>query len=426
MAFDGVIYFSNYTDSRVYRVKEGEQPEAVVPGTFPTTVRHTSLQRLPIDNKNHRFACLAVHPKHPHLLVAILENHTKPKPSDVTNILCVIDTNRKTVTHLVSGADFYACPCFTPDGTHIAWQQWHHPDMPWEGSEICVADVTASETDLSVSNTKVIAGKRTEISAAYPRWATDDLLFFLSDVSDYYNPWKYSIASGAASAVLTTPAPEDFAQPQWSLGFSFGTPLDAEGKTALYSALRGGRSVLYIVSTASGALEELACPYVALSSVQRVTHDTVVFRGARNEAGPQTAICNIEDYALPQFTVIGPQKDEDEYEDLQPYVAMPQPMTLTAQETGEPVHVLYYPPTNPNYTAPEGEKPPAVFYAHGGPTSVVLQGLSWSRTWYTSRGYAWCVTPVPIDTSLSGAYPFHIDRIAVNYGGSSGYGRKYM
>lgn len=29
---NGIIYFSHYTDGRIYRVKEGAEPEAVTPG----------------------------------------------------------------------------------------------------------------------------------------------------------------------------------------------------------------------------------------------------------------------------------------------------------------------------------------------------------------------------------------------------------
>lgn len=173
---------------------------------------------------------------------------------------------------------------------------------------------------------------------------------------------------------------------------------------ALYAALRGGKSVLYVVNVREGTLEELASPYAAISSVQRVTRDAVVFRGVRDDEGARAVLCSLKDAATPTFTLLGAGAG-DEFAALKPYVAMPQPMTLAVPGTGEPVHVLFYPPTNPDYIAPDGEKPPAVFYAHGGPTSIVQQGLSWQRTFYTSRGFAW---------------------VGVNYGGSSGYGRKYM
>ncbi|KAI0752561.1 alpha/beta-hydrolase [Daedaleopsis nitida] len=387
IAYDGIVYFSNFKDGRVYRLKQGEEPEPVTP-----------------ENKNFRYAKFAVHPKQPHLLVSVFEDHTKSQPADIVNNLCVINTKEKTVSTLVSGADFYATPTFTPDGTHIAWQQWFHPDMPWEGSEIAVAEAHADENSLTVTNTKVVAGKRIEISAGYPAWASNDLLLFVSDVSGYWNPWTYSIATGTASAVFPKPMDEDFAEPFWRLGWNQGVPLDQEGRMALFTALKEGRNVLYLVSLQGGALEELESPYVNISSVQRVTHDAVVFLGEKNDEAERIVLCNVKEYAKPKFTVVGAKTDADELPFTRAYISVPKAIALKDPETGGPVHVLVYPPTNPEYAAPEGEKPPAVFSAHGGPTSRATQGLSLTRQYYTTRGWAW---------------------IEVNYGGSSGYGRKY-
>ncbi|RPD61836.1 alpha/beta-hydrolase [Lentinus tigrinus ALCF2SS1-6] len=387
-AYEGVVYFSNVADGRVYKLEQGEQPEAVTP-----------------ENKNYRYANISVHPQQNHLLVAILEDHTKPDPADVVNTLCVINTKDKTVSPLVSGADFYAKPCFTPDGTHIAWIQWFHPDMPWEGAEVCVADVQADGSSLTLANTKVVAGKRIEVSVGYPAWASNDLLLFASDESGYYNPWKYSLSAGKASPVLQQPREEDYSEPMWILSYNYGVPLDQDGKMALFSALKEGRNVLYLVSLQGGTVEELESPYVSISSVQRVTHDAVVFLGEKNDDGARTVLCNIKEYAKPKFTALGPQAASNDLPFPRWYIPEPQSIALEVPGTGEPVHVLYYPPTNPEYAAPAGEQPPAIFSIHGGPTSRAKQGLDLRRQFFTSRGWAW---------------------VDVNYGGSSGYGRKYI
>ena len=349
-----------------------------------------------------------MHPTHTHILVAVFEDHTKPQPADVVNTLCVINTKEKTVSTLVSGADFYAKPCFTPDGAHIAWQQWFHPDMPWEGSEIAVADVQTDGNSLTIANSRTVAGKRIEVSAGFPAWASNDLLLFVSDVSGYWNPWTYSVSAGKAAPVLAKPVEEDFAEPMWMLGFSFGVPLDREGKMALYTALRQGRNVLYLVSLQGGTLEELDSPYVSVSSVQRVTHDAVVFRGEKNDEAARTVLCNIKDYAKPKFTPLGAKTEGDELPFSRTFISTPRAIALKDPETGGPVHVLFYPPTNPEYAAPEGEKPPAVFSAHGGPTSRTAQGLNLTRQFYTSRGWAWYVramqsSPFLLNCSVPGS-----------------------
>ncbi|KAI0634553.1 alpha/beta-hydrolase [Trametes polyzona] len=388
IAYDGVIYFSNFKDSRVYRIKAAGQPEAVTP-----------------ENPNHRYAKFAVNPTQPHLLVSVREDHTNPEPSAVVNILCVIDTEEKTVTPLISGADFYASPCFTPDGKHLAWQQWYHPDMPWEGAEVHVAEVKADAKSLTLTDDTLVAGKRLKISAGYPVWASNDVLLFVSDESGYYNPWTYSISSGKASPVLPTPLAEDFAEPMWRLDYSFGVPLDLEGKAALFTALREGRSVLYLVSLAGGTLEELECPYVNIASLQRVTHDAAVFRGQKYDEAERIVLCNIKDYAKPKFAPVNAKAATDDLPFPREYISVPRSITLKVPETGAPVHVLFYAPKNPEYVAPEGEKPPAVIHAHGGPTGRATAALQLKIQYYTSRGFAW---------------------VDVNYGGSNGYGRQYI
>jgi dipeptidyl aminopeptidase/acylaminoacyl peptidase len=71
---------------------------------------------------------------------------------------------------------------------------------------------------------------------------------------------------------------------------------------------------------------------------------------------------------------------------------------------GRDVHAFVYPPSNPDFVAPEGELPPYVAFVHGGPTSRVSPTVNLTIGYLTSRG---------------------IGVVDVNYGGSTGYGRAY-
>ena len=42
------------------------------------------------------------------------------------------------------GADFYMQPAWHPDGTHLAWIEWDHPNMPWDGTRLMLARLSGS------------------------------------------------------------------------------------------------------------------------------------------------------------------------------------------------------------------------------------------------------------------------------------------
>lgn len=380
-----------------------------------------------------RYSDFAIHPKYPYLLVCICEDHTHPEPSAVKTSLVTVNTISfsaglsDVVSLLLQGADFYAAPTFSPQGDRLAWQQWCHPDMPWNGSEVHVASVSVESGKIALKEQQHVAGRWKEICAAFPAWVGENTLLFTCDPSGWHNPWKYDVRSRLAVPVLPHVVTEDFAMPQWALGMSFGAlvgPLGTTstsdhvhvegsidwGQVALYSALRAGRAVLYLLNLHSGMLEELECPYVTIEYVRRVSADAVVFLGAKTDAPREVVLCTPKEFSKPK---IGPQDPiKDAWEALKEYFkpkytvigshdsskdawkalfSKPEPLTLTIPETGEPLHVVFYPPTNPDYTGPEGEKPPCVVGVHGGPTGMADQAVDLTVQYFTSRGWAWCV-----------------------------------
>jgi Tol biopolymer transport system component len=50
-----------------------------------------------------------------------------------------LSTGQSTV--LVKGKDFYSSPRINPDGSKLAWVMWDHPAMPWDDTELWVADI---------------------------------------------------------------------------------------------------------------------------------------------------------------------------------------------------------------------------------------------------------------------------------------------
>ncbi|CCM05277.1 uncharacterized protein FIBRA_07489 [Fibroporia radiculosa] len=388
IAYGGTLYFSNFVDNRVYAVREGGTPVAVTP-----------------ENPKWRYANFAVHPKQTHLLVSILEDHTIDTSQAVVNTLCLINTKTTSLKKdLVSGADFYAAPVFNPSGTKIAWQEWYHPDMPFEGALIYIADVSIVDGDIVLSNTIYVAGGKLKISVTHPSWISDTKLVYTSDESNgFQNPFTYSTETGFAAAALSKPISQDFAEPAWQLGVQPYT-LQGGGSYGVFTAFQDGRNILYMLDLTKPSDPVLIAdfPYTVAQHLRQTGPQTFVFTASMSTAPGGVLHCTLAAPSFtPTYTVL--KASAGSVSLYNPYISAPEPMTL--DRGGEPLYVVYYPPKNPDFTSLPDEKPPCIVQVHGGPTGMETQVLNWQKMFFTSRGFAW---------------------LDVNYGGSSGYGRKYI
>ncbi len=341
--------------------------------------------------KPFRYADFDLHPIHHHFLVAILEDHTKDDPTAVVNSLVIINMKTQSLATIASGADFYAAPRFSPDGTRIAFQQWNHPDMPWQQSKIHICTFDTDGNKITCNNEKELAWAEREVSVGYPRWLDSDTLVFLTDVSGYLNPWAYTVSSKSADPLLATPIPQDFALPAFTLGGSPYTVLDVEKKTLLFSALKNGRSTLYLFEWTNKSLIPINNPFVFISSIRAIDNKTLVFE-ARSTRTPSAIVkLTILDSSTSQleaaYETLKSSTDSLPFPDS--IISQPEPLTLGTE--AEPVYATLYPPTNFAYdgSSDPAEKPPCIVNAHGGPTGIAIQGLDWSKQYFTSRGWVW-------------------------------------
>ena len=124
-------------------------------------------------------------------LLAVREDHRQGDAEPPAAIVAVprrrSEGERPGVV-LVSGADFYSDPIVSPDGGTLAWLQWNHPNMPWDGTELWTAPFKADGT---LGPRRKIAGGADE-SVFQPEWSPDGVLYFVSDRTGWWNLYRLS------------------------------------------------------------------------------------------------------------------------------------------------------------------------------------------------------------------------------------------
>lgn len=114
-----------------------------------------------------------------------------------------------------AGPDFVLDPVLSPDGRRIAWLQWDHPNMSWDGTRLWVASVDEVG---DLHDARAVAGGDDE-SIEQPRWLAEDRLVFLSDRSGWSNLYALdlAVADGVppGEPVALAPDERDFGQPRW-------------------------------------------------------------------------------------------------------------------------------------------------------------------------------------------------------------------
>jgi len=368
LVHDGVVYFANFADQRLYRQERGAAPQPITPAA---ALRYADAV---MDAPRGRLIC-------------VREDHTAADREAINALVGVRaggDEGGGQV--LVSGADFYASPRLSPDGRRLAWLAWNHPNMPWDGCELWVADV---QPDGALAGATLVAGGPAE-SIFQPEWSADGTLHFVSDRTGWWNLYRWR--DGRVEPLCEMAA--EFGLPQWVFGMSTYAFIAADRIACAYT--QGGVWHLALLDTTTKAFTPLDLPYTEIGGV-RGGNGCAVFTAASPTAA--AAIVRL-DLSTGQIEVL--RRSSQVTVDAG-YLSVPQPIEFPT-EGGLTAHALYYPPTNRDYRAPEGERPPLLVLSHGGPTGATSSALSLGLQFWTSRGFA---------------------VVDVNYGGSTGYGRAY-
>ncbi|MBI2187668.1 MAG: S9 family peptidase [Acidobacteria bacterium] len=393
---DGVVYAVNFADQRVYRVG--------APGVVePLTPAGASAQSAPEDAVNQPgasrgaaggapgwfYADFDIDRRRRHL-VCVREDHTQEGREPVNTIVSIaLDGDPLSPAQvLASGCDFYSSPRLGPDGSTLAWLSWRHPLMPWDGTELWVAD--RDDAGALVHARKVAGGDRESI--CQPGWSPDGTLYFVSDRDGW---WKlYRSDRSIEPVIVNAPPDAEFGRPEWILGTA--TWRFAEPSRLVVSYTQRGRWRLGLVELPSGRLSELA-PDVQPDEWLATTPQHVVLV-AGFDASPD-AVVRVD-------LVTGAVETIREASTLRldpGDVSIAEPIEFPT-DGDRTAHAFYYAPRNKDYAPPPGQAPPLIVISHGGPTSAAHPTFDLHVQFWTGRGFA---------------------VVDVNYGGSSGYGRAY-
>ncbi len=380
----GSLAYVDQADQRIYRLDAGHEPVALTPRPpAGTEWRHGDLAAAG------------------GWVLAVREVHAD---GTVRRAIVAVDLDGDGdgVTVLVEGRDFFAAPRGRPvvvgDPTvgTVAWMAWDHPDMSWDASELWVGQLAAGPDGRPVmTGSRRVAGGRATVtgdddeSVGQPTWLSDGRLLFVSDAGGWWQPW--CSAPRAMARRLVDDAAE-YHGPDWQLGQATLVEL-ADGRIAVRRR-RDGLDQIGTITAAGGPFEPVAQPCVAVDAV--VGHrGRAAWLGATPTAAP-TVWWDGPTGPSPCVDAGPALLDPDDVSAAEPF--------HLAGRGGRTVHGLYYRPARRGVRGPDGDRPPLVVFCHGGPTGNAGAGFDPVVQFFTTRGFAVA---------------------AVDYAGSTGYGRDY-
>ena len=361
------VFYSDFSDSRLYRLDGvGATPQPITPESAePHALRYADGVVTP-DGKT---------------VICVRERHGD---GTVDNELVSLpaDGSAEPVV-LISGHDFFMAPRLDPAGRRLAWLAWDHPRMPWDGTELWVADLGA------LADATLVAGAEDE-SVIDPQWSPEGSLHYVSDRTGWWNLYR---DDGTA---LTSLENAELGFPAWVFDMRCYAFLD-DGRIACI-VTRNAVGSLEVLDPASGTFESAGLEWTGLSPTAFAAGDGRVVFAAASPTTPTSLVAF--DVATGREETLRRSLDVD----LDPAsISIPRAIEFPTGD-GATAHAFFYPPTNAGSEGPEDESPPLRVICHGGPTAHTSPEFELDTQFFTQRG---------------------IGVVDVNYRGSTGHGREY-
>ena len=129
---DGVLVHVDRSDERLVRREPGRpdvEPMVLTPPSdLPRGLRYADGRITPDGQWS----------------ICVRESHVDGGAEPANELVAVAMDGSWRVEVLVSGPDFVSNPRVSPDGQHLVWIQWNHPDLPWDDTTLWVGDLSAA------------------------------------------------------------------------------------------------------------------------------------------------------------------------------------------------------------------------------------------------------------------------------------------
>lgn len=367
---DGKVYFSNFKDQRLYVQKSeaGSTPVPISPEDCGWRYADGEL-----NEKTGKIFC-------------VREDH-KSDTKEPVNTVISLDLSTQKQILLVQGADFYSHPRVSPNGKTLAWVQWNHPNMPWDTTELWIADL--NEAGDRISGARKVAGGD-NCSVIEPGWMADNSLLYISDKSEWWNLYQMT-PDGQHTNML--PQDQETGGPHWEFNCTTYS-VNPSGNSQV--ALKMGGD-LGIFDLKTKAYKVIDTGFASFRFINMTTNGDIFCYGGSSTCFP----CVI--HVQPGNNKVDVIKESKVLSIDKSYYSIPEAITWPTSK-GDNSHGYLYLPQNKDYTGTPDTLPPLLVKAHGGPTAQTGNNLDLKIQYFTSRGFA---------------------VLDVNYRGSTGYGRTY-
>jgi dipeptidyl aminopeptidase/acylaminoacyl peptidase len=349
------VYFSNFADQFLYRMDKDSEPNSY---QKPRALTPTGLRYMEcIDDTNRD------------RLICVREDH-RGEGEAVNKLVAIDKTQGGEGDILFEGTDFVRSATLSANGENLAFIHWIHPNMPWDDTQIS----HATFNDNGSLDIKATYGEEKGGALGNPKFSPEGELHFTSDWDNWWNIYR---ATEELETKQITSLTAEVNSYQFEDDGTITLTYKKDGLQHLASLDKDGGIKDIIDPTSSIGI---AGNYVSMATPTKGT--------------------NLYSLADGNLTLTMKLFNEAFSNDI---ISEPRQVSFSVAN-GVIVPAFFYPPKNPDFTAPEGTKPPLIVFMHGGPVGSTSSTLDMRKQFWTSRGFA---------------------ILDINYRGSTGFGREY-